>query len=930
MATNAELLQILKSTPRARFYMCDLHVHSPASPDVRCGERFTLLTQQEKEMLGKVNEGIATQAVLYEKQVLAAFPISHYFQFLVAQRNKLAEAENIPSGEDWAFVAITDHNICDYACALSSHAWEQRAVSRLVVLPGIELNVSFLISEGEKIAAHIILIFSPNTKPDDIRVAIHAQTLNNWTFGQTAEVLSLPKFICSLRQEPNYPAIAIAAHVSSGKGVPAAAKRKHEEILFTELDAAIARTLAELEHNNEADKESLQARFGKLNKDRQKQAEQISIEVLKLVGSCGFDGLQVSCKQDELHYRRLHRFAPGYGRAVPIVASDAHRVADVFVCEENIPYLKTPALSTDVSPRQILENIRHAMRYGETRFSYSTPGQVKRWISGIEITADATDASQFWPFTIHGGGGKSFVLPLSRNLNCLVGGRGSGKSAAIEAIAFITKPSDFFGKQRKADDSLDDWYKRAKATLSGCQVRLVWQSPGSTAELPKGALFSSRYFNPHGEHEPVHHSNLDDKEMLGSSIVSEPVQLYRMRDIENAVEPNLLRKLFDELVGDKIPVIEKNINYLLDNLTKQRSDLVDIALKIEELTQENSPLREYVRRRTTYEAANRPEVQQFYNDLDEIGADEAVVQHAHWDGAVAHFDIDGNKTILMNILNELAKKNSRDKNGKLKPHCDGIAKLFDKDEKGLSPVDRFENSFTQAKLDLDNLGSIIRSVVEEVKLQHKNAREVLARQGLPARAKDREAKKQNCEKAEKDLTAYREHLEQWQTGLKQRNILFESLVEKCRERTVLRTETAKRLRNQLARDLDPSILTIGINVYPMEDRAILKDWFADNIGPCIPKYRDTRISAIINKDIMPKEVRDSLLGEIVESTCVFVVDKEKVSEGGVDEELANVIINKYSGKIRLDAEHRIMKDKPPTEFVETLPVEIREGLSDVS
>ena len=43
MVTNAELLKNLKLVPRARFYLCDLHVHSPASSDVRCGERFDLL-----------------------------------------------------------------------------------------------------------------------------------------------------------------------------------------------------------------------------------------------------------------------------------------------------------------------------------------------------------------------------------------------------------------------------------------------------------------------------------------------------------------------------------------------------------------------------------------------------------------------------------------------------------------------------------------------------------------------------------------------------------------------------------------------------------------------------------------------------------------------------------------------------------------------
>ena len=927
MTTNADLLKVLKSAPRARFYMCDLHVHSPASSDVRCGGRFSLLSPEEQKLLKQVSENLASQQSSYEEQVLISFPISRYFDLLVEHRDKVALQETIPAGEAWAFVAVTDHNVCSYGCALSSHAWAQRDVSRLVVLPGIELDVLFPISEDEKTEAHVILIFSPGTKPDDIRVAIHAQTINNWAFGQIAEVSSLPNFIGSLRKDVNYPAIAIAAHVSSGKGVRAAAKRKQEEVTFTELDAAIARTSAELEYNDEADKEALKSRLEQLEKERERQAEKISADVLKLVGSCGFDGLQVSCKQDETHYRRLHRFNPGYGRAVPIVASDAHRVAEVFVCEDNIPYMKMPTQSASISPQQILLQIRHALRYGETRFSYSTPGQVTRWISGIEITPDTADASKFWPFVLDGTGRKSFVLPLSRNLNCLVGGRGSGKSAAIEAIAFVTKPTDFLGKYRKSDETLEDWYKRARATLAGCQVRLVWQSPGGTAVLPKGVLFSARYFNPNGEHEPVSHSNLDDKEMLGSSLVSEPVQLFRMRDIEDAVEPDRLRKLFDGLVGEKIPDIEKDITELLDKLAEQRGEMVDIAKKIMTITQDNTPLREYGRRKVAYEAANRQEVQQFYEHLDEASAAEAIVQDTKnkWDEAVAEVNIDGGQTKLMGILDALSKK-IKDKDDKIRPYCDGIAKLFDKGDEGLSPIDRVERAFIQIKQELDDLGSIIQHAFEEVQSQHKNAREALVKQGLPAGAKDREAKKQNYEKAEKDLTKYRELIAQWQDSLMQRNILFESLVEKCKERTTLRTETATRLATQLARDLDPSILSIQIKLYPMDDRAILKEWLADNIGPCIPRYKDTRISAIIGKNIMPKEVRDSLLGEVVECISLFIVNKEKASDGGMDEELAKDIINKCSGKIRLDAEHTIMKEKPSEVFVNTLPMEIREGL----
>ena len=927
MATNKELLKTLKSAPRARFYLCDLHVHSPASSEVRLGDRFDQLSSEEQQLLGQAPARIVNQPVSYEEGVLSVFPVSRYYELLVEHRNNVTVQEAISQGDDWAFVAITDHNVCSYAASLSNYAWERRKRNRLVVLPGIELDVIFPVGGGGKTEAHVLLIFSPGTQASDIRVAIHGLTTNDWKFGQAADVTSLSDFVNGIRNHANYPAIAIAAHVSSGKGVREEAKRRWEEATFTAIDAAIARTSAEYDQNPHADKEALTSRLEQLKKEREEETEQVSIDVLKLVGTCGFDGLQVSCKQDEIHYRRLHRFHPSFGRAVPIIASDAHRIADVFASKTNIPFLKLPVQLTDADPDRILSLMRHAIRYGETRFSYSTPGQVMSWISGLEISPDAAGASKFWPFGPDGVGRKSFVLPLSRNLNCLVGGRGSGKSAAIEAIAFVTAPASFQGKHRKNDEQLDDWYKRARATLAGCQVRLVWQSVGGPADLPKGVVFSSRYFNPSGEHGPVIHTNVDDKEILGSALSLELPQLFRARDIENAAEPSMLRQLFDQLVGEQISTVEKDIDSIKDQLATQRQEMVELALQITELTEDDSPLREYGRRRAAYETVNRPEVKPFYKHLDEASAAEKIAHDAknRWDQAVADAATDEAQLKLLAVL-DLVAKIIKDKAERLKPYCVGIAKLFEKGKDGQSPRDRLNIAHKHLGEEVSNVGKLLSSAVRDTEAEHKNAREVLVQKGLPPGAKDREAKKQDFEKADADLARYLELLGQWQDSVQLRNQLFDALEVKCKERTKLRTETAACLSSQLRKDLDSSVLEIQVEVNAMEDRSAFRDWLAANLGPHIPKSRDARISGILDKGAMPKQVRDSLLGEEKDGVAVFAVAKDKASEGRIEPELARTIIRSCSGKVRLEPEHVTVKEQLPQEFIETLPSEVHEGL----
>ena len=842
---------------------------------------------------------------------------------MVEHRDKIAKQESISPGDDWAFVAITDHDVCTYAADLAKHAWAQRNTTRLVVLPGIELEVSFSVAD-QPANAHVILVYQPEIKASDIRVAIHDVVVGNWEFGQSAQVSSLPEFIEGLRNHKGYPAVAVAAHVGSGKGLREEARRIREQFAFTALDAAIARTSAEIEQNPDADKEALESHLEQLRKQRELKAEEVSLEVLDLIGLCGFDALQVSCKEDAIHYRRLHRFQPSFGRAVPVVASDAHRVDDVFACEANTPYLKLSIQSAKSSPKQLFEGLRHAIRYGETRFSYSTPGQVTRWISGVEITPEAPDASRFWPLN---SDSQSFVLPLSRNLNCLVGGRGSGKSAAIDAIAFVTKPGDFEGKNRKHDDDLPDWYGRARANLAGCQVRLVWQAMGSTPDLPKAALFASRYFRPAGEYGAVDYTNLDGKEVLGSSLCLEPVQLFRVREIEDAVKPDRLRQLFDSLVGEQIPKIQGEMDGLLGELATQRGEMVDIARRIMELTEDDMPLREYCRRKAAYQAANQPQVRPFYKHLDEASAAQATAQGAkkQWDEAVEKAVVEESKSTLLGVLDSLPKK-VKDKTGKTKPYCESIAKIFEKEKDGQSPRDRLEDAFDNLQSELSAVEHLLEGTVKDTASHYKKTREVLVKRGLPPGAKDREAKKEEFEEAEKDLAEYPELIQEWQDRLDARATLFRDLVAKSKERTELRTETAARLTDQLRRDLDPSVLVIAVRVHPMEDRSAFRAWFAANVEHCISKSKDVRVRAIMDKDVMPEEVRNALLGETADGASVFRVDKAKAREGRVEPDLAATILQRCSGKVRLEPEHKTIGDKPKQEFIDKLPEEIREGL----
>ena len=154
MRTNREFLRSL-STSVARFYLADFHVHSPGSADIRIGDRFDALSGKEKTFLSQL-KNLPDDLAKYDAEICSEFPVSDFYDQLLERRDPVANLQSIPSGMDWAFVGITDHNVSDYAAALSQFAWERRQSDRLVVLPGIELDVSFDVTDSTENPCNIL------------------------------------------------------------------------------------------------------------------------------------------------------------------------------------------------------------------------------------------------------------------------------------------------------------------------------------------------------------------------------------------------------------------------------------------------------------------------------------------------------------------------------------------------------------------------------------------------------------------------------------------------------------------------------------------------------------------------------------------------------------------------------------------------------
>ena len=913
----------------ARFFLCDLHIHSPASTDIRVGERFEALSHEEKTFLEKIDQSLVGRPKEYENEALAKFPVDKFFDMLVTRRDQVAKTEEIAANDNWSLIAITDHNVCRYATELSKYAWTNLSSNRLVILPGIELDVEFpVIDAGDRVSAHILCIFRPGTDDSSIRLAINnAESTQNgsWDFGSKLEINSLPNFVSKIRSHSSYPTICIAAHPASTSGV----REEARIALLSRLDVEIARIEGVLTHGTDPDVERAKKELEQLKKERSCE-EGVSLDVLRLIGACGFDALQVRGRKDEKHYRQLHRFREDYGRAVPIVASDAHTVRELFSCDGNVPYLKLSNMSTENKEELVWDQIKKAIRFGETRFSYTSPGAVRQWIEGIEFLPDAPDSSLFWPFADSQNGNRSgpFVLSLSRNLNCLIGGRGSGKSAAIEALGFLTGEFNLREIERKSSEDYPDWYKRAKATLSGCQVKICWKLLSENGqELPKKALFVSRYFNPTDNHEPPNYTDAEERDIRKDLIPELEVQLYRIHDIEKAVEPNRLRGLFDNICGPEIDQIEGEIAESISKLNEQRQKIIPLAQKIAELTEDGKPLRQYALRKSKYEEVNRDDIKIYYEKIDKASAAEntSIEATESWKEITERFDLRNRKNDVndfflsmdKDLSSEISKKNEYNR---------FLANALFQGPKQSQPTPFLKTvwAINSLERELVEISGNILGASKHIQGLHKSSREDLARQGLPPGAKDREAKKKAFEEAEEALKQYNEFISKWSEELSERKTLFEDLENSCKERTGLRKITAERITDQLSKDLDPTVLLIEADARPMDDKTEFKKWLHSNIAPCFPKYKEHRIEALLKKGLMPESLSQMLLNESSDPGAVLCVDVEKAAEGRILPEEANEIVKACEGCFKLIPE--VDQDTYGKDFLEKVPIEIREGL----
>ena len=513
---------------------------------------------------------------------------------------------------------------------------------------------------------------------------------------------------------------------------------------------------------------------------------------------------------------------------------------------------------------------------------------------------------------------------MSPNLNCLVGGRGSGKSALIEALDFVQDTSGHNSQGNKKTDDQTDWFKRASATLHGCIVKVCWQYSTAPDGLKKGSVFQEAFF-------PQDSKRLDASRMI--DLDGEPLEannypeckaaVFRIKDIEEAAAPKELATLFDKLCGNSLTKIQAKIESKLEELVTQREEMAGIANQLSAETAPDTPLMFYVDRYSRYSKENTPEIGKIFDKYDKIEDAKNNITNLKqsWETAASGFqaqELEEELTSFEATINEKISSKECSLNC-----CQTLAAtLLGKDE-GRKPglVSNLMTKLGEVSGLLSAINDAILEAEKGAQAEIDNAKKELDEKGVPEGSRGRQAKKQALQEAENSLDQYRQLIVKWDEQYQQRLELRKELLRLQDERSRIRSQYAEDLTGKLRKDLDDTVLQLEITANPSVDKAEFKNWLTDNLTCKLPRSHEARSEALI-KQSSPDQYKQCLLGYLEKESDhieAFVVDAPTQQKGKLSLDEAKTIHVECAGRVR---HHFEIEEKDKV----ALPKEIVEGV----
>lgn len=353
------------------------------------------------------------------------------------QRDYITAAKQI---NDLRLIAITDHNKSRIAAELSKLSDRE-----LVILPGMEVSLQASIFPQSQV--HILAIFPERFSSEDIQGVFDTKCgmpryddRNKTSVSKTP----VPDFI---ERVHSLGGICIASHVNSNKGIRTLFRENNLKLLqktMRQKELERRKQKAQLIDREEAELNNLASEVKLLEDDNQNK-------YLEFLSTNEFDAIEVQKSDDRQYYCGTHLNSLGLRPISSLLSSDSHNLQDIGLASSTTYIKMTNPGYRDL--RKALKDPGTRIRYGDTLHKHHAPQVV-----GLGF---------------YGGFFQNQTLGFSDNLTCLIGGRGTGKSATIEALRYVFEQKiDHLPTEKRND--ID---KRKEHTITNTTIRIQFVNP---------------------------------------------------------------------------------------------------------------------------------------------------------------------------------------------------------------------------------------------------------------------------------------------------------------------------------------------------------------------------------------------------------------------------------------------------------------------
>jgi DNA repair ATPase RecN len=449
-----------------------------------------------------------------------------------------------------------------YSFGILLSAFARKRKANILILPGIELNVKIKVPLIDQYRVHVIAVFPPDIAASSIERIFPADFDDEANRCGKTSVIEVDSVEVLVEKIAAVSGRAIAAHIYTPNGIRHA-YTSEADLVLEPIDA--------------------------VEKDRSYKmvGDSIKNELYK------FHCLQVKATTDPVHFKDT----TGEICIPLIVASDSHHVT-CFGADDKLTFIKMGYPN--------YTSFCDALRFPDTRirFKANLPTIRPPRIRGIRIVGQNGNAYAFF---------KEIAIGFSDNLTCIIGPRGSGKSAIIDAVRYAMGYNRSLNEIPKVKQQIID---RQSHTLQATRIEILYEKRDKTMHVitstyDQKETYSTAVFDTDGNK-----LNISDVEAAGDY----PLKLYGWNELELLGEdPKSQRESLDRFIVE-LPALKKKKAELYTKLTLNYKECVDQLMVLEKFFSPTSQQNSFLRLKEfekEFNSLNTADIQSKFARLDE-------------------------------------------------------------------------------------------------------------------------------------------------------------------------------------------------------------------------------------------------------------------------------------------------------------------------